>query len=102
VVGGSSPVPTGFGLGIEVDEAELRRMAARTPQPLPPHIPVLRVPSHGVDIHGDVPREVLGLEEGLLRGQSYEYWLEDGTAEWAEMAERVKRLGNYVAKVSRL
>ena len=45
---------------------------------------------------------MLGLEEGLLRGQSYEYWLEDGTAEFAEMAERVKRLGNYVAKVSRL
>ena len=56
----------------------------------------------GVDIYGDVPREVLGLEEGLLRGQSYEYWLEDGTAEFAQMAERVKRLGNYVVKVSRL
>ena len=74
MVGGSSPVPTGPGLGIEVDEAVLREMAARTPLALPPHIPILRIPSHGVEVFGAVPPDVLGLEEGLLRGQSYETW----------------------------
>ena len=103
MVGGSSAVPTGPGLGIEVDEAELRRMAARTPQALPPHIPVLRVPSHRVAIYGNIPREVLGLEEGLLRGHWLEHWLDDGTDEWKEMAERVQREGScIVSSKSRL
>ena len=66
MVGGSSPVPTGPGLGIEVDEAVLREMATRTPLALPPHIPILRIPSHGVEVFGAVPPDVLGLEEGLL------------------------------------
>ena len=102
VIGGSSPVPTGFGLGIEVNEAELRSMSERTPQPLPPHIRVLRAPSHGVEIYGDVPREVLGLEEGLLRSHSMSIWYEDGTEEWAEMQQRVKRMGHCVVRTSKL
>ena len=102
VIGGSSPVPTGFGLGIEVNESELRIMSARVPQPLPPHIRVLRAPSHGVEIYGDVPREVLGLEEGLLRSHSMSIWYEDGTEQWAEMQKRVKRMGYYVERTSKL
>ena len=102
VVGGSSPVPTGVGLGIEVDEAELRKMAERTPQPLPAHIPVLRAPSHGVEVYGDIPRDVLGLDEGMLRGQSMMFWHEDGTPEWTEMQERVKALGYYMTGISKL
>jgi L-alanine-DL-glutamate epimerase-like enolase superfamily enzyme len=91
VLGGSSPVPAGPGLGIDVDEAVLRQMAARTPIPMPAHIPVLRIPSHRLTMYGAIPREVLGLEEGLLKGQSYEAWLDDGTEAYRAMADRVRQ-----------
>ena len=43
-------------------------MAERSPQADVPYISVLKVPSHGVTIYGDIPGapigEVLGTEEG--------------------------------------
>ena len=42
-------------------------MAERSPQADVPYISVLKVPSHGVTIYGDIPgdpREILGTEEG--------------------------------------
>ena len=112
MVGGSSPVPTGPGLGIEVDEAVLREMAARTPLALPPHIPILRIPSHGVEVFGAVPPDVLGLEEGLLRGQSYETWgecsnglrtgavagLSSDVCRWCRQRTMVRRSGRRLTR----
>ena len=39
-------------------------MAERSPQADVPYISVLKVPSHGVTIYGDIPGEILGTEEG--------------------------------------
>lgn len=102
VIGGASPVPMGPGLGIEVDESMLREMATRTPQPMPEHIPVLRVPSHRLTMYGAIPREVLGLEEGLLKGQSYGAWLNDDTEEYRAMAERVREGGHCIEATPKL
>ena len=45
VVDGSSPVPTGPGIGYEVNESEIRRMARQTGLKIPRHIGVLKMPS---------------------------------------------------------
>ena len=42
---------------------------------------------------GVTERQVLGWEEGMLRGQRFELWVEDGSVEWAEMAQAVAQNG---------
>ena len=44
VVEGSSPVPERPGLGVEVDEAALQRVAANSPTEIPRHVGILHLP----------------------------------------------------------
>lgn len=95
VIEGSSPVPEGPGLGFEVDESALARLAAQRLTEPPRHIGILRMPGgHTYYGKGYVsPNSVTGREEGDLRGFTSELWEDDGTAEFTEMYERVQKDG---------
>ena len=68
MVDGASAVPSGPGLGYEVNEAEIRRMAMQTASTIPRHIGILDMPS-GTRYYGPSylsPDQVTGGEEGQL------------------------------------
>lgn len=100
VVEGFSRVPEGPGLGVEVDEEALARAAARRPIDNPSFIGVLRLPSgYKMYTQGNpnVPR-LTGKEEGAIQGLAYEYWEEDGSAEFARVREKLQQEGPFVEK----
>jgi len=91
VVAGSSPVPDGPGLGFEVDEDALARMAEQQPSEIPTHLGVLHL-SGGHRVYTPSYPEVLALtgrEEGAIRGIGFEIWEDDGSAEFRKLHERV-------------
>jgi L-alanine-DL-glutamate epimerase-like enolase superfamily enzyme len=99
VVAGSSPVPDGPGLGFDVDEDALARLAAQKPNEIPRHVGVLHLPGgHKVytPSYPDVPA-LTGREEGAIRGISFEIWEDDGSEEFREVHERVAREGSVRA-----
>ena len=70
VTEGFSPVPERPGLGFDVDEDALRRMAAREPDVIPNHVWILALPG-GLEIYTPGPPRVsrlTGREEGTIRG----------------------------------
>ena len=100
VIEGFSPVPDGPGLGVEVDEETLARVAANEPTVPPKHIGVIRLPngrelhtpsfSHWVS-HPEAGRwfsELTGHEEGSIRGITMELWEDDGSVEFARTHAR--------------
>ena len=115
VVEGSSPVPDGPGLGFEVDEAALARLAANKPTPVPKHVAAVRLRSlarlaGGAERPGDdlssrlgghtiyFPslttiniHRMTGREEGTIRGLCLELWDDDGTPEFGRVYEKVQR-----------
>ncbi|MFC1526655.1 enolase C-terminal domain-like protein, partial [Candidatus Latescibacterota bacterium] len=95
VVEGSSPVPDGPGLGYEVDESALHRVAAQKPVEIPRHVGILRLPG-GTAYYGKGhinPATVTGREEGTVRGVSSEIWEDDGSGKFEEVYDRVQRQG---------
>ena len=79
VVEGSSPVPSGVGLGYEVDESAVERLAAQSPAERPRHVGILHMPG-GATWYGRgyvSPPSVTGTEEAGIRGFRSELW-EDG------------------------
>ena len=95
VVEGSSPVPDGPGLGYEVDEEALSRLAAQELVEPPRHVGVLRMPD-GHTYYGKSyvsPDTVTGKEEGTVRGFRSEIWEEDGSSDFEEMYQRVQAEG---------
>ena len=99
VIEGSSPVPDGPGLGYEVDEDALARIAANKPIELPKHVGVLHMPG-GNRFYGRSyvsPTRVTGREEGTIRGIKSEIWEDDGSAEFTRIYERVQQEGTFRA-----
>ena len=99
VIEGSSPVPEGPGLGYEVDEDALARIAANKPTEPPKHVGVLQM-SGGNTFYGRSyvsPTSVTGREEGTIRGFSSEIWEDDGSAEFTRIYERVQQEGTFRA-----
>ena len=97
VIEGSSPVPDGPGLGYEVDEDALARIAANKPIEPPKHVGVLRM-SGGNTFYGRSyvsPTRVTGREEGTIRGISSEIWEDDGSTEFTHIYERVQQEGTF-------
>ena len=106
MIEGFSPVPEGPGLGVEVDEEALARVAANKPTVPPKHIGIIRLPnghelhtpsfSHWIS-HPEAGRwfsQLTGQEEGTIRGVSMELWEDDGSEEFARAHERAaRRLG---------
>jgi L-alanine-DL-glutamate epimerase-like enolase superfamily enzyme len=100
VVEGSSPVPDAPGLGYEVDDDALARLASNPPTPVPQHVAVLRLrdghtiyyPSlTAVNVH-----KMTGKEEGTIRGLHLDLWDNDGSAEFARIYDRVHASGPFV------
>jgi L-alanine-DL-glutamate epimerase-like enolase superfamily enzyme len=99
VIEGSSPVPEAPGLGYEVDEEALTRIAANTPIEIPKHVGILRMPS-GHTFYGPSyvsPSRVTGREEGTIRGIKSEVWEDDGSEAFVQIYERVQAEGIFCA-----
>ena len=97
VIEGSSPVPEGPGLGYEVDEDALARIAANKPIEPPKHVGVLHMPG-GNTFYGRSyvsPTRVTGREEGTIRGIKSEIWEDDGSTAFAGIYERVQKEGTF-------
>lgn len=98
VIEGYSPVPEGPGLGFEVDEGALARVAANTPWEPPKHINILHLPGgHRIySLSGPNVTPWTGREEGALRGIRLEYWDDDGSSEFERTYERLQEEGRFV------
>ncbi len=97
VAAGTSAVPEAPGLGVEVDEDALARLAQAEPTPVPRHLAVVRLPDGhtitfpslaSVDVH-----RFTGREEGTIRGVSMSLRDDDGTPEFERAHERVRSSG---------
>jgi L-alanine-DL-glutamate epimerase-like enolase superfamily enzyme len=105
VVAGSSRVPDGPGLGVEVDEDALARLAERAaaPRKPPPRcVGILRLPgehSWYTALPPDVVR-LTGREEGNLRGIGLDLWWEDGSELFERIHGQVARDGAVEADPS--
>ncbi len=100
VAEGSSPVPEGPGLGVEVDEAELVRIAGNPKTELPRHIGKLLLPGGNVYYTIGYPSvsRLTGFPEGNIRGIRLEIWEEDGSAPWQETYDWIERTGPFMRK----
>ena len=96
VIEGFSPVPEGPGLGFEVDEGEIARLAANRPIERPRFIGVLHMPG-GHTFYGPGRIAPYG-EEGTVRGFRSEIWEEDGSSEFEQTYERVQKEGRILAE----
>ncbi|HCV25349.1 MAG TPA: enolase C-terminal domain-like protein [Candidatus Latescibacteria bacterium] len=100
VVAGASPVPDGPGLGIEVDEDELARLAELAVSPPPPParcLGILSLPG-GHRWYTQLPPDVVrltGREEGNLRGIDVELWHDDGSSHYEQIHDRVSAEGAF-------
>jgi L-alanine-DL-glutamate epimerase-like enolase superfamily enzyme len=94
VAAGTSAVPDAPGLGVEVDEDALARLAATPPTPVPRHVAVLHLADgHTVTYPSLTTVDVQGMtgqEEGTIRGLRLELWDDDGTAAFRRAYERVQ------------
>lgn len=80
-------------------EEALGDLASRPAPQLPEHLGVLRM-AHGRLLYTPSipdPSQVLGFEEGTLRGVDCEIWEDDGTEEFRRVRERVERQGYWFA-----
>ena len=100
IVEGASPVPEGPGLGVEVNEEALARLAARPAPEMPRHIGVLRLPQGNVLYTPSLPpvSELTGFAEGTIRGLDFTVWEEDGSKEFAAALERLEREGPFLER----
>ncbi|MCE2449698.1 MAG: hypothetical protein J4F35_15360 [Candidatus Latescibacteria bacterium] len=98
IVEGCSPVPEGPGLGVEVDEAVIARLAQRGPAEIPRHLGKLRLPDGHVLYTASIPPidALTGFAEGTIRGLSFEVWNDDGSEEFARMYGRVEEDGSVL------
>ena len=94
---GSSPVPQGVGLGVEVDETILARLAAAPTTEIPRHVGILYL-AGGHKFYTPSTPNVSGLTgflEGNVRGLRTKIWDDDGSEEFAQIHERVQREGAF-------
>jgi|TARA_Y100001934_G_C12354157_1_gene777157 D-galactarolactone cycloisomerase len=99
VVDGASPVPTGPGLGFDVDEDALARLAEQAIVEQPTHVGVLHMPG-GQTYYGRSyisPTSITGHQEGVDRGFRSEIWEDDGSTEFAKIHDRVQKEGVFRA-----
>ena len=99
VISGSSAVPKGPGLGVDVNEDALARLAANQPIEPPKHVGVLHMPN-GHTFYGRSyisPTDLTGREEGTIRGIKSELWLDDDTQEFDHVYQRVQEEGTFRA-----
>lgn len=97
VIEGASPVPEGPGLGYEVDEEALARLAAQEPVEKPEHIHILRMPSGRTYYNNSyaAPNRLAASEEGTVRGFESKLWEDDGSEEFRKMHDRIEKDGSF-------
>jgi hypothetical protein len=95
VAEGSTPVPEGPGLGVEVDEALLQRLAATRPTVVPRFLAVLRLPGGRRVYTRGFPSvsRLTGFAEGTIRGIDLQVWEEDGSAAFSQLHARTESEG---------
>ena len=95
VAEGSSPVPEGPGLGVDVDEAELARLAQKPLTEIPRHIGALHMPGGHTwyTIGFPAVERLTGFPEGNVRGIRLDVLEEDGSEEFAQRYQRLEREG---------
>ena len=98
VIEGSSPVPEGPGLGVEVDEQKLAAAAERAHLPRYDFIGVLHMPGghKGYSLGFTDVNRMTGTEEGKIRGLNFEYWTNDGSEEYARVLKRLQAEGPFI------
>ncbi len=86
VAEGSSPVPGGAGLGVDVDEKELQRLREAPKTIVPRIISELHMPMGGRFVMRGWPNvdRLTGFPEGNVRGIRLELSEEDGSPEWTK------------------
>ena len=97
---GCSPVPEAPGLGFDVDEEKLARLAAVGPTEMPRHVGVLYLPGGSRMYAPSIPdvRRLTGFEEGSIRGVNSEVWEDDGSEAFARVYDRIQREGAFMEK----
>ena len=92
---GSSPVPEGPGLGVEVDEAELARIAKNTKTVIPRHMTALHLPGGHTYFTAGYPgvERLTGFPEGNIRGIRLEVLEDDGTDGFDQRYKQLKESG---------
>jgi len=95
IADGSTPVPEGPGLGVQVDEELLRQLAARPKSVLPRYLCVLKLPSGRRVYCPSMPpvARLTGFPEGGIRGIRLEEWHDDGSERFDALHARVSREG---------
>lgn len=98
VVEGLSPVPEGPGLGVAVDEQALAAAAERAHLPAYDYISVLNFAGghKGYSLGKPDVDRMTGTEEGRLAGIQHEYWIDDGSEEYARVLKRLKEEGPFI------
>jgi L-alanine-DL-glutamate epimerase-like enolase superfamily enzyme len=100
VIEGCSPVPEGPGLGIEVDEDALARLAAEPASDITRHVAVLRLAGGHKIYYPSLTavnvQRLTGREEGTIRGLELELWDDDGSIEFARVHDRLQASGPFV------
>lgn len=93
VAEGSSPVPNGPGLGVDVDEAELARIRQTPKTEVPRHIGILHMPRGGRFYTRGMPgvESMTGFPEGNVRGIRLQVWEEDGTKKWTDRWDSLEK-----------
>ena len=92
-------MPTGPGLGFDVDEDALARLAEQAIVEQPTHVGVLHMPG-GQTYYGRSyisPTSITGHQEGVDRGFRSEIWEDDGSTEFAKIHDRVNKEGVFRA-----
>lgn len=94
VTEGFSRVPEAPGLGVEVDEEMIKKVAAnkQNTDTRPRVVGILQLPG-GVTIHtprNPDPRTVTGKEEGTIRGIDFDRWEDDGSPEFEAAFQKMK------------
>jgi len=100
VVAGASPVPERPGLGYDVDEDALAKLAANPPTPVPKHVAALRLAGGRTIYFPSLTtvnlQKMTGREEGTLRAHRLDLWDDDGTPEFARIHHRVNAEGPFI------
>ena len=98
VVEGLSPVPEEPGLGVTIDEQALAAAAERAHLPAYDHIGVLHFAGghKGYSLGKPDVDRMTGTEEGRLAGIQHEYWIDDGSEEYARVLKRLKEEGPFI------
>ena len=96
VCDGSTPVPQSPGLGVDVDEKRLEKLAARPKTEIPPHVGILHLPDGTKWYTPSIPsvESLTGFAEGNIRGIRSEVWHDDSEA-FSQIYERVQQEGAF-------